>query len=65
MNNRFNPLGVYFESVNIQNVIVPKDLRVALQATTAYDVHLQNQVKYQENTKIKINNEENISLLTL
>jgi hypothetical protein len=28
------------EAVTITNVIIPRDLRVALSSTTAYDVHL-------------------------
>lgn len=47
LSKRFSSLGVYFESVTIMNVIVPKDLRYALSTSTAYDVHLQNQVKCQ------------------
>ena len=31
---KFLNLGVYFESVTITNVIIPKDLRLALQTTT-------------------------------
>jgi membrane protease subunit (stomatin/prohibitin family) len=46
LNQRFNKYGVYIEVVNVMKVIMPKDLRVALMQTTAYDVHLQNQVKY-------------------
>ncbi len=30
LNRRFSTFGVYFESVSIPNVIVPKDLRIAL-----------------------------------
>ena len=50
LNMKFNQYGVYMEQVNVMNVIVPKDLRNALQLATTYDVHLQNQVKYQGNT---------------
>ncbi len=42
LNKRFNALGVYIEKVNVTNVIIPKDLRIALQQATAYDVFLQN-----------------------
>jgi regulator of protease activity HflC (stomatin/prohibitin superfamily) len=68
LGQRFNPLGIYFESVTIMNVIIPKDLRAALSTSTAFDVHLQNQIKFQgksitisqsyllENTVIKLNN---------
>jgi len=38
---RFNKYGVYFEQVNLINVIIPRDLRIALQQATAYDVLLQ------------------------
>lgn len=31
LNRKFNNLGVYIEKVNVTNVIVPKDLRIALQ----------------------------------
>ncbi len=37
---RFNKYGVYFEQVNVINVIIPKDLRYALQQATTYDVLL-------------------------
>ena len=57
--------GVVIEQVNIMNVIIPKDLRVALMATTNYDVYLQKQVKEQEFKMIRINNTENKSLLKL
>ena len=50
LNMKFNQYGVYMEQVNVMNVIVPKDLRNALQLATTYDVHLQNQVKYQGTT---------------
>lgn len=30
LNQRFNPYGVYIESANVSNVVIPKDLRVAL-----------------------------------
>ena len=38
LNARFNSFGVYVEQVNVMNVIIPKDLRIALQQATAYDV---------------------------
>jgi hypothetical protein len=44
---RFNQYGVYIEQVNVMNVIIPKDLRNALQLATTFDVLLQQQVKYQ------------------
>jgi len=47
LNRRFSNFGVYFESVSVSNVIIPKDLREALQQTTAYDVFLQNQIRFQ------------------
>jgi regulator of protease activity HflC (stomatin/prohibitin superfamily) len=47
LNRRFNQYGVYVELVNVMNVIIPKDLRHALQTATTYDVLLQQQVKYQ------------------
>ena len=49
LNMRFNQYGVYIEQVNVMNVIIPKDLRSALQLATTYDVLLQQQVKYQGN----------------
>jgi hypothetical protein len=42
LNGRFNQFGVFIEQVTVMNIIIPKDLRVALQSATAYDVHLQN-----------------------
>jgi AAA15 family ATPase/GTPase len=56
---------VVIEQVNIMNVILPRDLRIALMHTTNYDVFLQQQVKQQENTMLCINNEENKLLLRL
>lgn len=46
-------------------VIIPRDLRAALTNTTAYDVHLQNQVKMQENRELVLNNSENKILIQL
>eukprot|EP00347_Sterkiella_histriomuscorum_P009605 403340568 len=65
LNLRFNKYGVYVESSTIPNVIIPKDLRIALQQATTYDVFLQNQVKIQENLRLKMQNEENKTLLIL
>ena len=62
---RFKEYGVIIEQVNIMNVIIPKDLRVALMATTNYDVYLQKQVKEQEFKMIRIVNTENKNLLQL
>jgi predicted site-specific integrase-resolvase len=47
------------------NVIIPRDLRVALMATTNYDVYLQKQVKEQEYKMLKLVNTENKSILKL
>ena len=47
LNQRFNQYGVYIELVNVMNVIIPKDLRYALQTATTFDVLLQQQVKFQ------------------
>ena len=38
---RFIDYGVVIEQVNIMNVIIPRDLRMALMSTTSYDVYLQ------------------------
>ena len=46
LNEKFNIYGVVIEQVNIMNVILPRDLRVALMAPTSYDVYLQKQVKH-------------------
>lgn len=40
LNKRFNYYGIYIELVNVMNVIIPKDLRYALQTATTYDVLL-------------------------
>lgn len=56
---RFKEYGVVIEQVNIMNVIIPRDLRIALMATTNYDVYLQKQVKEQEYKMIRIVNNEN------
>jgi L-ribulose-5-phosphate 3-epimerase UlaE len=47
------------------NVIIPRDLRVALMQTTGYDVYLQKQVKEQEYRLLCIENYENKSILKL
>lgn len=65
LNRRFNEFGVYIEKVNVMRVIMPKDLRIALSQATAYDVFLQNQVKLQENVRLKMMNENNMTLQTL
>jgi len=65
LQTKFNPYGVYIEQVNIMNVILPRDLRIALMNTTNYDVFLQKQVKAQENQILMINNSENKKLLQL
>ena len=65
LKERFIEYGVVIEQVNIMNVIIPRDLRVALMATTNYDVYLQKQVKEQEYKMIKIVNTENKAILKL
>ena len=65
LKERFIEYGVVIEQVNIMNVIIPRDLRVALMATTNYDVYLQKQVKEQEYKMIKIVNYENKAILKL
>lgn len=62
LNTRFNAYGVYIEQVTVVKVLVPRELRIALQQATTYDVFLQNQIKFQENVKIKMTNEENMRL---
>jgi hypothetical protein len=47
------------------NVIIPRDLRIALSQATTYDVFLQNQVKFQENVRLRMMNENNMTLRTL
>jgi hypothetical protein len=59
MNKSFNPFGVYIESVVIMRVIIPRNLRHALSQTTAFDVHLQNQIEQQQNKELMLNNVEN------
>ena len=41
LQDNFSHYGVVIEQVNIMNVIIPRDLRIALMATTNYDVYLQ------------------------
>jgi AAA15 family ATPase/GTPase len=65
LKDRFKEYGVVIEQVNIMNVIIPRDLRIALMATTNYDVYLQKQVKEQEFKMIRIVNTENKNLLKL
>jgi len=57
--------GVVIEQVNIMNVILPREMRVSLMATTNYDVYLQKQVKEQAFKMLKINNNERKQLLKL
>jgi hypothetical protein len=57
--------GVVIEQVNIMNVILPREMRVSLMATTNYDVYLQKQVKEQAFKMLKINNHERKQLLKL
>ena len=65
LKKKFAPYGVVIEQVNIMNVILRRDLRVALMQTTNYDVYLQKQVKQQQNKMLIINNNENKQLLRL
>ena len=57
--------GVVIEQVNIMNVILPREMRVSLMATTNYDVYLQKQVKWQENKILCVTNNENKAILKL
>lgn len=45
LQNKFLIYGVIIEQVNVMNVILPREMRVSLMATTNYDVYLQKQVK--------------------
>lgn len=65
LNARFNSYGVYIEKVNVMNVVIPRDLRYALQTATTYDVLLQQQVKFQEYTIIRMINENDKAMLIL
>ena len=65
LNTRFNSYGVYIEKVNVMNVVIPRDLRYALQTATTYDVLLQQQVKFQEYTIIRMINENDKAMLIL
>ena len=65
LKDRFKEYGVVIEQVNIMTVIIPRDLRSCLSATTNYDVYLQEKVKKQENTMLRIQNDENKTLLKL
>jgi hypothetical protein len=65
LNEKFEGYGVVIEQVNIMNVLLPKDLRVALMDTTNYDVMLQKQVKAQQNKMLVISNQENKAILKL
>jgi hypothetical protein len=47
------------------NVILPREMRVSLMATTNYDVYLQKQVKEQTYKMLKIANSEKKTLLKL
>ena len=65
LNGKFNDFGVFFEQVVVMSIIIPGQLRYCQQSTTAYDVHLQNQIKKHENFMIKLENTENKTLATL
>ena len=41
LKEKFKPFGVIIDQVNCMNIVLPKDLRWALQCTTGYDVNLQ------------------------
>jgi hypothetical protein len=57
--------GVVISQVNIMNIIIPRDLRIALMATTNFDVYLQKQVRHQYYKLLLLKNEENKSINTL
>lgn len=40
LNRKFMNYGVYVDQVSVSNVIIPRDLRIALQQATTYDVLL-------------------------
>lgn len=41
LKKKFIVYGVVIEQVNVMNVILPREMRVSLMATTNYDVYLQ------------------------
>ena len=45
------------------NIIIPRDLRIALMATTNFDVFLQKQVRHQYYKILLLKNEENKNIL--
>jgi regulator of protease activity HflC (stomatin/prohibitin superfamily) len=59
LRKKFAPYGVVIEQISLMQVILPIDLRFALQQTTTFDVFLQRQVKQQENFMLMISNNEN------
>lgn len=65
LKEKFAVYGVIIEQVNIMNVILPREMRVSLMATTNYDVYLQKQVKEQTYKMLKITNTEKKTLLKL
>lgn len=40
LKQKFSEYGVIIEQVNVMNVILPREMRVSLMATTNYDVYL-------------------------
>ena len=65
LNSKFNLFGVYFESVAITSINLPKALEDTFAQTTKYDIMLQNQAKKHENEKLVIENEENRKMSNL
>jgi regulator of protease activity HflC (stomatin/prohibitin superfamily) len=65
LNKKFNPLGVYFENVQIMTIQIPPALREDLAKTTGFDTMLQNQIKKHENDKLHLTNTENQKLIEL
>ena len=62
---KFINYGVVLELINIMAVVLPNDLRIALNDATNYDVFLQKQVKQHKYTILKNNYDEQYAILTL
>jgi hypothetical protein len=62
---KFIPYGVVIELINIMAVVLPIDLRFALNAATNYDVYLQKQVKHHKYKIMKNDYDEQYAILTL
>lgn len=65
LQEKFQPYGVYFESVAITQIKLPEELQSAFSDKTKYEIMLQNQYKKHENEKLILENTENQKMTEL